>query len=107
MAKPLDLIRSPQSLLYPPFRDAVAENLRFEIRAQATDGAWNPNWNWDGAYPEAWEEARRKWRGILTLERLRILRSFGLLPDSIDSTESTDSTSSTSSTDSSSSTDAG
>lgn len=80
VAKPLDLIRSPRSLLYADFREAVATNLQYEIDLQADDGAWEPNWSWGGEFPEAWAEARYKWRGILTLDRLRVFRNYACLP---------------------------
>jgi hypothetical protein len=80
VAKPLDLIHSPDSILYGCFRDAVAENLQYEAEEQAADGAWDPNWNWGGEFPEAWETARHQSRGILTLDRLRLFRDCGCLP---------------------------
>jgi hypothetical protein len=36
---------------------------------------WGITWSW-GQFEEEWETAKEEWRGWLTLEYLRILRSF-------------------------------
>lgn len=55
----------------------VALELDREIARQGEDGAWEPRWSWMGGYPEAWEVARREWRGEQTLHTLRALRAWG------------------------------
>lgn len=77
---PLDVIHSPHSLLYADFEEVVEANLHFAIAQQGEDGSWAPNWNWGETYPEAWQEAKKQWRGVLTLEHLQTLRAFGCLP---------------------------
>ena len=77
VSKPLKLAPLPDSPLADVLRAEVQANLDWELDQQAADGAWEPNWSWRGAYPADWEQARREWRGVLTLERLRSLRAFG------------------------------
>jgi hypothetical protein len=75
-AKPLMYIQSPQSPLYPPFKELIQKNLDWEIDKQTPEGCWVPNWQW---YRDesSWPEARDEWKGYLTVERLVILKRFG------------------------------
>ena len=77
--KPLSVATSPDS----PFASAISEeiqrNLDYEIERQEADGGWAPNWSWGGAFPEAWQDAEKEWRGVLTLQTLKTLRNFGRL----------------------------
>jgi len=57
----------------------VTENLDCELEQQGADGAWSPNWNWQGHLPAEWQIARREWQGELTLRMLRSFRAFGRL----------------------------
>jgi hypothetical protein len=77
--KPLTLVDSPDSPFAGMLADEVARNLDYEIERQGEDGAWAPNWSWGDAYPEAWQDAKREWSGVITLETLRRLQSFGRL----------------------------
>ncbi len=78
--KPLSAIHTPDSWLASSFADAIALQLDDEISRQAAGtGAWVPHWSWAGNYPDAWEEARRQWSGIITLEMLRTMQAFGRL----------------------------
>ena len=79
-AKPLKLAPLPDCVLAKPLAEEVERNLDWEIDHQEADGSWAPNWDWRGAYPEAWAEAERWWRGDLTFKTLRSLRAFGRLP---------------------------
>ncbi len=74
--QPLKVAPRPDAALHHMFAEPLQWNLDFLIETQGEDGAWAPSWSW-GQYPEAWEEARRAWQGILTLEALRALRAFG------------------------------
>ena len=74
--KPLDVIHSPQSRFYERFSSLIEINLDYEINHQCADGSWAPNWNWGGTYPEQWEIAKKKWTGVLTMQRLCILKEF-------------------------------
>ena len=78
---PLEIIPSPNSRLFAEYRDAVTENLSFEIEAQAESGCWEPAHNWDGTYPKAWEAAKKKWQGVNTVRRLWIFKNFDCLPN--------------------------
>ena len=75
--QPLDIADSPTSPLYAPFREHVDRHLDYVIETQGEDGAWSPHWNWMGTFPEAWEQARVAWQGVLTVKRLRQLTAFG------------------------------
>jgi len=77
--KPLLLAPRADSLLAPLLGDAVATNLDFEINRQGEDGAWMPNWNWGGLFSGDWPQAEREWKGVLTLQALLALRSYGRL----------------------------
>ena len=77
--KPLLLAPEADSLLAPLLRDAVNENLQFEILCQGTDGSWSPNWNWGGLSPQDWPKAELEWKGVLTLQALLTFRSYGSL----------------------------
>ena len=75
--KPLRLAPLPDSAFAGVLAKEVAMNLDFEIDQQGSDGGWEPNWSWQGAYPAEWENARREIRGELTLSALRSLRAYG------------------------------
>lgn len=76
-AKPLKLAPLPDSPLAECLTSETAENLDWEIGRQEADGSWQPNWDWQGQYPDAWELARREWQGETTLRALRSLRAYG------------------------------
>jgi len=75
--KPLKLAPAPKCLFADVLEEEVSVNLDWEIDHQSSDGAWEPNWSWRGAYPAEWEIARREWRGELALKTLRSLRAWG------------------------------
>lgn len=78
--KPLLLAPYADSLLASLLQEALESNLDFEIGRQGSDGAWAPNWDWAGTYPEHWPEAALEWKGVLTLENLLSFRSYGRFP---------------------------
>jgi len=80
-AAPLKVVDGPDSPLAGLFAESLPANLDHLVAGQAGDGAWDPNWSWGGAFPEAWELARREWRGVLTLDALTTLRAFDRLED--------------------------
>jgi hypothetical protein len=59
-----------------PLAHLLPQNLDFVVDSQGDDGSWGPVWSWSGAFPAAWQEAERDWRGVLTLERLEWLRAY-------------------------------
>jgi hypothetical protein len=74
--QPLGVVDTPRSPFARLFPTEIEANLDFVIENQEPDGTWKPSWSWD-APSEAWETARREWTGVLTLDNLRKLRSFG------------------------------
>ena len=77
-AEPLTLVPAPDALFYPELRALIEDNLDYRIDAQGPEGGWWPNWAWN-QYPQAWEDARRAWAGILTVRTLKTLRDYGRL----------------------------
>jgi len=77
--EPLILVGSPGSPFAARLSEAIERNLDYRIATQDADGAWSPVWSWGGAHPEAWREAEREWKGMLTVEALRQLGAFGRL----------------------------
>lgn len=75
--RPLQVTDTPESPFFAGLRDAVAENLDYEITSQNADGAWTPTWSWDDCFPEAWAEAKDEWAGVITLDKLLTLQRFG------------------------------
>jgi hypothetical protein len=74
---PLKIVSSPGSLVLDLIEDAVERHLDYQIEHQSPEGTWDPVWTWGDAYPDAWETAKREWRGVLTLRTLTVLRAFG------------------------------
>ena len=75
--KPLKLAPLPSSAFAEVLAEDLRVNLDFEIDRQSSDGSWEPNWSWRGAYPAEWQIARHEWCGELTLKTLRSLRAYG------------------------------
>lgn len=73
---PLQVAPNRTSPMGIPLAHVLPANLDFVIDSQAEDGSWAPTWSWFGAYPEAWPQAEREWRGVLTLERLEWLHAY-------------------------------
>ena len=83
-ATPLKIAPSPESAVADALRDDLQRNLDYKIEHQTAEGTWEPTWTWGPVYPEAWEEAKREWRGHLTLETLTSLRAFGRMDREIE-----------------------
>ena len=77
--KPLGVVSQPDSPFIHLFPEAVESNLDFELTHQGADGAWSPAWSWGPNFSAVWPQARRDWQGVLTLNTLKTLRSFGRL----------------------------
>jgi hypothetical protein len=75
--KPLGVAESPDSPFASQLAGAIERNLDYEIEQQGADGAWAPNWTWFGLYDDAWPEAERAWKGVLTIKVLHQLQRFG------------------------------
>lgn len=74
--RPLQVADSPDSPFLPGLEDSVSANLDYEISSQNPDGSWAPTWTWGKSFPEDWQIACREWTGILTLDKLLVLRRF-------------------------------
>jgi len=74
--KPLQLIKSPESPYLSLISEAVEQNLAYEANNQTDGGNWLPNWSWAGQFPKDWEKAKAEWSGYVTLENLKIFKSF-------------------------------
>ena len=76
---PLRVAPSPRSSVADLLRQDVQAHLDYVIEHQGEDGSWAPTWTWGDAFPEAWQDAEREWRGRLTVQALRVLRNFDRL----------------------------
>jgi hypothetical protein len=79
--KPLQVVDSPTSPFMNDLENAVEENLAYEISSQNVDGSWSPNWTWGGVFPDDWERARMEWSGVITLQKLLVLKRFGRIEE--------------------------
>lgn len=75
--RPVQVMDRPDSPFIKGNEELVAANLDFEIESQNKDGAWSPPWTWGDMYPEFWPQAEREWKGVLTLDKLLLLKRFG------------------------------
>jgi hypothetical protein len=75
--RPLQAVDGPHSPFIAGLETHVTANLDYEIASQNPDGSWSPTWDWGGANPEAWTQARQEWAGVITLEKLLALNAFG------------------------------
>ena len=74
--RPLQVVDDPESPFMAGREKPVAANLDYEISSQNRDGSWTPTWTWGNAFPNDWIIAAREWSGILTLEKLLLLKRF-------------------------------
>jgi len=79
-APPLKLAPTPESISAGPMADYLPLHLDYLIENQSPEGYWDVTWVWSD-FPEEWENAKREWRGVLTLDVLRSLRAFGRFVD--------------------------
>jgi hypothetical protein len=75
--QPWWLAPEPGAPLVDRLEPELGRSLEREIERQSEDGHWEPRWSWGDRYPDAWETARREWRGEQTLATLRALRAWG------------------------------
>jgi hypothetical protein len=74
--RPLQVASHPTSPFYAPLQADVMENFAYDERIQNEDGSWSPNWSWFGLFPDAWEQARQEWMGVITLEKLLAFKAY-------------------------------
>ncbi|MCP3985256.1 MAG: hypothetical protein GY723_12775 [bacterium] len=71
------LAESPEAWLAESLAGEIEASLDGEIERQSEQGYWEPRWSWGPAYPEAWQQALRDWRGHEALHTLQALRAYG------------------------------
>ena len=74
--RPLQVVEEPASPFMNGREEMVAVNLDYEISSQNSDGSWPLTWSWGGAFPDDWKSASRDWLGIITLDKLMLLKRF-------------------------------
>ena len=74
--RPLQVADSPNSFFYNKLKKSVEANLDYEINTQDISGTWLPTWTWKDKFPNSWEQAKKEWTGIITFEKLVILKRF-------------------------------
>lgn len=74
---PLQVADSPDSVFFDKLERPVEENLDYEIDTQGSSGVWFPTWSWGDNFPNEWNKAKNEWTGIITLDKLKVLRTFG------------------------------
>jgi len=77
--RPVQVADSTNSPFISQFQSTVEENLDYEIDKQNIDGVWEPTWSWGDNYSDEWEVVKKEWAGIITLDKLVLLRKFGRL----------------------------
>jgi hypothetical protein len=78
VAKPLQVASGPTSPFFRVLKEIIQIQLGNELELQHPDGFWQPNWSWFGHYTETWPVAEKEWRGILTLDMLRVFRAYNM-----------------------------
>ncbi|WP_034759822.1 hypothetical protein [Rossellomorea vietnamensis] len=79
VAKPLQVASEPSSPFYEILKDVVQVQLVKELESQHHYGFWQPTWSWFGHYEETWPDAETEWRGILTLEMLKVFKAHQMI----------------------------
>jgi hypothetical protein len=74
--RPVQVVDDPESPFLTGHEESVDANLGYEISSQTEDGSWTPTWTWGDAFPNDWVLACREWTGIITLEKLLLLKRF-------------------------------
>lgn len=75
-APPIKLAPTPECITANVLADCLPTNLGYTIETQHSEGFWDVTWAWND-YPDAWEIAKREWRGCLTLDTLLSLKAYG------------------------------
>lgn len=67
---------SPSAPLAELIKEEAEQSLLYQLRQQAEEGCWKPNWAW-GQYEDAWTKAEQEWKGHLTVKLLHTLQQYG------------------------------
>ncbi len=73
--QPHQVAKSPDSFYAKKYNESIILNLNWLEDQQDPQGYWMPTWSW-GQFESEWELAREEWKGVLTLDYLRVLRAY-------------------------------
>lgn len=74
--KPLDFVTNPKSQRYGINEELIEKNLDLWVDIITENKKIVPTWEWSN-YESEWQKARKEWIGLLTLDGLICLDSFG------------------------------
>jgi hypothetical protein len=78
-ATPIKFVSSPNDPFAHLFsKEILQKNVEFVTESLINGDHWEPNWDWDGAYPDDWTVAKREWSGDMTVKNALILKNFGI-----------------------------
>ncbi len=76
--KPLDFVDDPNKANFGISKDKIQRNLEFLIKKLEEEKVLTPNWE-TSVYEGDFKQAIDEWKGILTLEALKVLDNYGLI----------------------------
>jgi len=76
--KPLDFVDDPNKANFGISEDKIQRNLEFLIKKLEEEKVLTPNWD-TSVYEGDFKQAIDEWKGILTLEVLKVLDNYGLI----------------------------
>ncbi len=76
--KPLDFVDHPDKANFGISEDKIQRNLEFLIDQLEEEKVLRPNWD-TSVYEGDFKQAIDEWKGILTLEALKVLDNYGLI----------------------------
>jgi hypothetical protein len=79
---PTDLIESPSDPQFEDEREGIEAALDGFLSCRNEAGVWDISWTWD-LYPEAFAVSRHWWQGVMALERVKLLHTFGRIEGEI------------------------
>lgn len=81
---PLDVAPTPDAPLAATVeRSAVDAHLDYLLTTQLPDGSWPLPWSWAFVDKHAWAQAERDWKGKIIVNRLRSLRAWGKIEETV------------------------
>jgi hypothetical protein len=76
--RPLSAMTHPRKLR--GFLQSLVEQNIEMLMGQIVGGDhWEPRWNWRGMHPEAWEQAKKDWSGVITVKNALLLQNFNAI----------------------------
>lgn len=74
--QPLHFVDSPAHFLFNVVESGINDNLDYLVKSVDENGVWSPNWTWK-QYEDEWKKTRTKWQGLITINNIKTLNSFG------------------------------